>query len=132
MRAIESLAAAGFIPKCKKGAPLRGRLYKRGVFAGAQGAEIRLSANRRPAGNPVTLTSYSSPRSGDTTTLSAKGAVKPKNPPAKGRSILRTFCARRAQNPLDLLYAKTYNIKILTGVDEDVSHGLIPKRASVW
>jgi len=45
---IESLAAAGFIPKCKKGAPLRGRLYKRGVFAGAQGAEIRLSANRCP------------------------------------------------------------------------------------
>ena len=28
---------------------------------------------------------------GDTTTLGAKGPVKPKNPPAKGRSILRTF-----------------------------------------
>ena len=28
---------------------------------------------------------------GDTTTLGAKGPVKLKNPPAKGRSILRTF-----------------------------------------
>ena len=36
------------IPESKKGAPLRGRLYKRGVFAGAQGAEIRLSAVRYP------------------------------------------------------------------------------------
>ena len=30
-------------------------------------------------------------RKGDTTTLGAKGPVKLKNPPAKGRSILRTF-----------------------------------------
>ena len=30
-------------------------------------------------------------RKGDTTTLGAKGPVKPKNPPAKGRSILRTL-----------------------------------------
>ena len=28
---------------------------------------------------------------GDTTTLGAKGPVKLKNPPAAGRSILRTF-----------------------------------------
>ena len=33
---------------------------------------------------------------GDTTTLGAKGPVKLKNPPAAGRSILRTF-------PLNLL-----------------------------
>ena len=30
-------------------------------------------------------------RKGDTTTLGAKGPVKLKNPPAEGRSILRTF-----------------------------------------
>ena len=30
-------------------------------------------------------------RKGDTATLGAKGPVKLKNPPAKGRSILRTF-----------------------------------------
>ena len=30
-------------------------------------------------------------RKGDTTTLGAKGPVKLKNPPAAGRSILRTF-----------------------------------------
>ena len=34
---------------------------------------------------------YSSPRSGDTTTFGPKGPVKLKNPPANGRSILRTF-----------------------------------------
>ena len=28
-----------------------------------------------------------------TTTLGPKGAIKLKNPPAKGRSILRTFCS---------------------------------------
>ena len=40
----------------------------------------------------VTLTLYSSPKKGDTTTLGAKGPVKLKDPPAaKGRSILRTF-----------------------------------------
>ena len=39
-------------------------------------------------------------RQGDTTTLSAKGAVKPKNPPAKGRSILRTFYHNPSRRPV--------------------------------
>ena len=40
---------------------------------------------------------------GDTTTLSAKGAVKPKNPPAKGRSILRTFYHNPARRPVFII-----------------------------
>ena len=37
---------------------------------------------------------------GDTTTLSGKAAVKLKNPPAPGRSILRTFpCTTLFHNP---------------------------------
>jgi hypothetical protein len=42
---------------------------------------------------------YSSP-SVDTTTLSGAAAVKPPNPPTEGRSIFRTFRARRALNPV--------------------------------
>ena len=41
-------------------------------------------------------------RKGDTTTLGAKGPVKLKNPPAKGRSILRTFRDLRSRPPLVL------------------------------
>ena len=33
-------------------------------------------------------------KKGATTTLSPEGAVKPKNPPANGRSILRTFLSQ--------------------------------------
>ena len=45
-------------------------------------------------------------REGDTATLGAKGPVKPKNPPAAGRSILRTFPyepsrRRRVREPFD-------------------------------
>ena len=41
---------------------------------------------------------------GDTTTLSGEAAVKLQNPPAKGRSILRTFLQLlNPLNPLNLL-----------------------------
>ena len=36
---------------------------------------------------------------GDTTTLGAQGPVKLKNPPAKGRSILRTFFYNPSTQP---------------------------------
>ena len=38
-------------------------------------------------------------RKGDTTTLGAEGPVKLKNPPPKGRSILRTFFHNPSTQP---------------------------------
>jgi hypothetical protein len=51
---------------------------------------------------------YSSPRSGDTTTLGPKGLVKTENPPANGPSNLRTFF----KIPL-LLKAKSFIITMI-------------------
>ena len=57
---------------------------------------------------------------GDTTTLGAKGPVKLKNPPANGRSILRTLTPKacpkaRVQLPLENFPVFLYNKK-KTGV----------------
>ena len=75
-------------------------LYSRTSPDGKQAnrpAGISLAPKARFYGSPAAGGHiYSSPRSGDTTTLGPKGPVKPENPPAKGRSNLRTF----SQNPL--------------------------------
>ena len=47
---------------------------------------------------------------GAATTLSHAVAVKPKNPPAKGRSILRTFfCSGAAKKSLDKIEIRRYH-----------------------
>ena len=70
-------------------------LYSRTSPDGKQAnrpAGISLAPKARFYGSPAAGGHiYSSPRSGDTTTLGPKGPVKPENPPANGRSILRTF-----------------------------------------
>ena len=70
-------------------------LYSRTSPDGKQAnrpAGISLAPKARSYGSPAAGGHiYSSPRSGDTTTLGPKGPVKPENPPANGRSILRTF-----------------------------------------
>ena len=49
--------------------------------------DVDVTAERRHYSGIIILIA----RKGDTTTLGAKGPVKLKNPPAAGRSILRTF-----------------------------------------
>ena len=71
--------------------PLRGKSPQgnRGAFPSGVSPVVRFSRRRHV---------YSSPHSGDTITLSPERAVKPPNPPTEGRSIFRTFRARRALN----------------------------------
>ena len=51
---------------------------------------------------------------GAATTLSGIAAVKLKNPPAKGRSILRTFfCSGAAKKSLDKIEIRRYHVNKL-------------------
>ena len=78
-------------------------LYSRTSPDGKQAnrpAGISLAPKARSYGSPAAGGHiYSSPRSGDTTTLGPKGPVKPENPPAKGRPILRTFLYNPSTQP---------------------------------